>query len=266
MSVPLKNVIVWTDNAPHQYRCRQNFMKVATVAERHEGITLTHRLAVVDNFKGYHDSVGKDPAHLVRTLELAGIRSPTAFKVFENCFKRLQKTEDDTEWKELEDSQDERLKSKGVYGMDTRSVYFVVETADEQERLSQQYPGRILLCDRLFILDTHDKKAITHNGEAITTKLHEVKSVAGESPVTEPRVWPLKVANLPCDCKHCDIDPSNTSCKFAPWRKRRLLHIADNVQLPSAPSISSSASESSDDDSESSDDDEEEMMTIAQLK
>ena len=54
--------------------------------------------------------------------------------------------------------------------------------------------------------------------------------------------------------------------KFAPWRKRRLLHVADNVQLPSAQSTSSSACESSDDDSESSDDDKEEMMTIAQLK
>ena len=63
--VALTHVVVWTDNAPHQYRCRQNFMKVATVSERHDGIKLTHRLAVVDNFKGYHDAVGKDPAHLV---------------------------------------------------------------------------------------------------------------------------------------------------------------------------------------------------------
>ena len=46
--------------------------------------------------------------------------------------------------------------------MDTRSVYFVVETADEHERLAQQYPGRVLLCDRLFVLDTHDKKAMTY--------------------------------------------------------------------------------------------------------
>ena len=143
--------------------------------------------------------------------------------------------------------------------MDTRSVYFVVEKADEQERLSQQYLGRILLCDRLFILDTHDKKTITDNGETITKKLHEVKSVARESPMAEPRVWPLEVANLPCNCKYCNIDPNGTSCKFVPWQKRRLLHVEENVELPSAPSISSS-------DSNSSDDDNNEMMTIAQLK
>ena len=104
-------------------------------------------MAVVDNFKGYHDAVGKDPAHLVRTLELAGIRSPTAFKVFENCFQRLQKTDEDTEWRMLEANKDKRLKAKGVYDMDTRSVFFVVKTAEEQARLSRKYPGRILLCD-----------------------------------------------------------------------------------------------------------------------
>ena len=62
--VELRKVIVWTDNAPHQYRCRQNFIKVASCPERHPGIVIVHRLAVVDNFKGIHDAVGKDPAHL----------------------------------------------------------------------------------------------------------------------------------------------------------------------------------------------------------
>jgi len=78
----LRYLIIWTDNAPHQYRCRQNFIKVASVIERHPGIKLTHRLAVVDNFKGVHDAVGKDPAHLVRKLELVGKRSPTASTKF----------------------------------------------------------------------------------------------------------------------------------------------------------------------------------------
>ena len=102
MGVPLKHIIVWTDNAPHQYRWRQNFIKVASVEARHPGIKITHRLAVVDNFKGIHDAVGKDPAHLVRSLELMGTRSPTGCAVFENCCRLLQKTQDQIERKKYE--------------------------------------------------------------------------------------------------------------------------------------------------------------------
>ena len=58
--------------------------------------------SVPDNFKGNHDAVGKDPAHLVRSLELVGTRSPTAQKVFENCLKKLEKTQDATAWKKYE--------------------------------------------------------------------------------------------------------------------------------------------------------------------
>ena len=140
--------------------------------------------------------------------------------------------------------------------MDTSSVFFVVETTNEQEQLVQQYPGRVLLCDRLFVLDTHDKKAITYNGKAITTKLHEVKSVACEIPVREPRVWPLEIAGLPCNCRLCFNDPNNDDCKFAPWTKRRNLNIADNVALPAAENASSSDSEC---------DSDEESVTLQQL-
>ena len=104
LNVELKFIIVWTDNAPHQYCCRQNFIKIAFFDERHPGIKIIHRLAVVDNFKGFHDAVGKDPAHLVRTKELEGVRSPTGLAVFENCKELLKKTA--TKWKRYEESND----------------------------------------------------------------------------------------------------------------------------------------------------------------
>jgi len=194
LNVELKVIIVWTDNAPHQYRCRQNFIKIASFAERHPGIKIIHRLAVVDNFKGFHDAVGKDPAHLVRTKELEGVQSPTGIAVFENCKELLEKTE--TKWKRYEEANDPRLKDKGKYGMNSRKVFFVVETEEEYIRLSLLYPGRILLCDRSFIQDTHQDKAI--NG---TTQLHEIRStVDTSSNVSGPRNWPVKVSNLPCNC------------------------------------------------------------------
>ena len=59
--------------------------------------------------------------------------------------------------------------------MDTRTVWFVVETKDEQDRLSTEYPGHILLYDQTFVLDTHSGKAVEN-----TKKMHEFSSVDTE--------------------------------------------------------------------------------------
>ena len=181
--VELKYVNMWTDNCPNQYRCRQHFIQIASGEERHPGITITHRLAVVDNFKGVHDGCGKGPAHKVRELELCSspIQSKNAKQVFINCFTHLQKTEKDTKWKEYEETHDPKLRGKGRFGVDTLTVWFVVATQDDVDRLSVEYPGRILLCDRSFTLDTYKGKAI--NG---TTQLHEVRSTDTTIPTSHP--------------------------------------------------------------------------------
>ena len=59
--------------------------------------------------------------------------------------------------------------------MDSRTVWFVAETKEKQLELAVKYPGRILLCDRTFILDTYkyDQGAIKN-----TTQIHELRSVA----------------------------------------------------------------------------------------
>ena len=106
----LRHVVVWTDNAPNQCRCRQTFLRASSIAERYPGITITHRLAAVSNFKGVWDGFGKAAAHIVRRLELEGIRSPTACAVFKNCMEHLEKS---TKWAEYESNGDAKLKGKG---------------------------------------------------------------------------------------------------------------------------------------------------------
>jgi hypothetical protein len=189
---------------------------------RHRGIKMSHRLAVVDNFKGIHDAVGKDPAHLVRGLELMGIRSANAYQVFINCSRCLQRTEDETKWKEYVRNRDYRLVQKGRFGINTRTCWFVVETQEDFDRLSVLHPNRVLLVDRSYIQDTQGEKAIDG-----TTLLHEVTSWAEEEPTTMPRVWPAFVANLPCNC---DYNPTNTQCPFSPWRKARIIHVTEGLK------------------------------------
>jgi len=232
--ITLRQVIIWTDNAPHQYRCRQTFIQVASVEAHFPGIKITHRLAVVDNFKGNHDAVGKDPSRKVKELELQGTRSPNAWMVFLNCDKHLATT--DTHWRKYEREGDARLKHKGHYGMDSRTVWYVVENEEDRVRRVADQPdlaGRILVCDRTFIQDTVGGKCIKD-----TTQLHEVRSVATSVPPTKEgiiqtflpvaknrkterpeiigliRDWGVVVCDLPCNCKECIKDPDTLLCPY----------------------------------------------------
>jgi hypothetical protein len=52
--------IVWTDNCPTQYKCRQHFVNVAKASSLHNNKTsITHKFAVKYRFKGSWDATGK---------------------------------------------------------------------------------------------------------------------------------------------------------------------------------------------------------------
>ena len=57
---------------------------------------------------------------------------------------------------------------------------------------------------------------VNHSMVKRPTLLHEVTSWTKEEPTTMPRVWPAFVANLPCNCQHCDVNPTNTQCPLSP--------------------------------------------------
>jgi len=58
--VPIQQNIVWTDNCPNQYRCRQNFLSVAKAASyRNHTSIIVHKFAQKYRFKGPWDGTGK---------------------------------------------------------------------------------------------------------------------------------------------------------------------------------------------------------------
>ena len=225
---------MWTDNAPGQYCCRQNFLQVASFQERHKpnlrhtcGVSLTHRLAVPDNFKGNHDSVGKDSAIKVRMLEQMGIRSPTAFHVFCNMKYHLERSREKSDWLKWEREGDARIRKKGKYGMDSRTMFYVVENFDEFQKYRNEFPqhaSRIILCDRTKFPDTQGKKSIYGSHQ-----LHEVKSLLTAANIPEwpvdnnnPRELLVSISNLPCRCLRCADDSTQApTCKFVKWRCTR---------------------------------------------
>ena len=54
----LNKIIVWTDGAPNQYKCRQNFFWLTTVQNKFD-ISIVHRFGATAQFKGVHDKIGQ---------------------------------------------------------------------------------------------------------------------------------------------------------------------------------------------------------------
>jgi hypothetical protein len=54
----LNKIILWTDGAPNQYKCRQNFYWVSK-AYYLFGVHIVHRFGATAQFKGVHDKIGQ---------------------------------------------------------------------------------------------------------------------------------------------------------------------------------------------------------------
>ena len=61
----LRKVTLWTDGAPNQYKCRQNFYWVANALDKF-GLAIVHRFGATAQFKGVHDKIGQVAKWVVR--------------------------------------------------------------------------------------------------------------------------------------------------------------------------------------------------------
>ena len=89
---PIPTNIIWTDNCPTQYKCRQNFRNVATSSERiNNKIPLTganriHKFGAKYRFKGSWDAFGKHIKQQILLQELLYNRCANAW----DCYKILR--------------------------------------------------------------------------------------------------------------------------------------------------------------------------------
>ena len=77
----IPNNIVWTDQCGSQYKCRHNFLKVATSYHPH-GSRIIHKFAIKYNFKGSWDATSKIVRHFVLKSELKFIRIANAIDLY----------------------------------------------------------------------------------------------------------------------------------------------------------------------------------------
>jgi hypothetical protein len=186
--------IVWTDNCPNQYKCRQNFagiIKIETVL----GVLVVHCFAVKDNFKGVWDGAGKSAKNFLWRLEQEQTRSATAFECFVNAKNGDFEFDDRQKWKDYEEKSDPYLLQNKTFTYTRRIVGFVVDKEDEYAQMSEQYPGCIVYANRDQVPDF--KGAV--NG---TTKLSQVAFCKHSGNHNENEAF-LNIQDYPCRCVQC---------------------------------------------------------------
>jgi len=195
----LSFVILWTDNCPNQYKCKENFVGILKIEELF-GILVAHCFAIKDNFKGVWDGAGKVVKNYLWRLEQQNTRSATAFECFKNTKNEEFEFDDRETWRKHELAKDPYLLQRKTFTYTRRIIGYVVDNEAEYNTLSLHYPGSIVFADRREVLTL--TKAVPN-----TTKLHQVacclKTHGGNYGF-------LNLQQFPCRCTLC------RDCLFSP--------------------------------------------------
>ncbi len=139
----IKDAKIWTDNCGGQYKCNQNFFKIATSAERN-GVGLKHRFAQKYGFKGIWDAAGKVVKHEMRNEELVTRNGKHhRFANAWDCYFRLRpilkdltlKLRKKKPWAEWEREKSSKLLDKTPFKLTERYIGYVTEDPLEFQRL-----------------------------------------------------------------------------------------------------------------------------------
>jgi hypothetical protein len=218
---PIKHIRIWTDNCAGQYKCRYNFLKVATFPERVEGVIVSHRFAQKHDFKGVWDAAGKVFKQFMRQLELKNMcRFANAFDCFEKCRHALKTPKSAKPWDEYEKNSDVRILDKRPFMVNKRFFGYGTEDKDEFVRLRNRF-HHIVHTDRENIPSMPRIKG--------TLKLHSVvgflkpRTVEISGRTTDQ--WQLVLADMPCACLSCR-KMTEEACPFEHIKQERKVWVS----------------------------------------
>jgi hypothetical protein len=215
----IDEILLWTDNCAGQYKCNQNFWKIASFSEVFPGISIKHRFAQKYHFKGVWDGAGKVIKEFIRRAEISKeIRFDTAFKCFEELRISLKTIKSQPPWREYERDQDPRILNKTPFKVSRRFFGYGTEDRDVYTEKSSHYQHIVFT----------DRKVVPHMEPiAGTQKLH---SVAGDSDSKRPGEgvgndqFRLVVASMPCACLACR-GRSTQKCPYEHIRNEEVLWV-----------------------------------------
>ena len=209
----IKNNIVHTDNCPTQYKCRQNFYKVATFAE-HTGSRLIHKFGQKYGFKGSWDATGKLVKGQILKNELKFDRCANALDCYLKLNRDLYKDgtgETNKKWSLWEKNGDERIIQKTNLTTDRTFIGLGVEYRDQFTRLKEAGHDHIILTDRDSIPDMK-----------VVEGTHSIFQIQGDIDPISPKKWSIHTAILPCACPPCRSNPFDiNTCLYKESRKLR---------------------------------------------
>jgi hypothetical protein len=192
--LPLTRIILWTDGAPGQYMCRQNFAKVASFWLNHN-IKLVHRFAASSDFKGVHDSVGKEDRRWIsRNVVADKIVVPQAYDLF--CAVRDGRPEPVTKWNQSLT----KLAQKGTLAFDNYKYRFI--------NWEQALDHRADDDDDVFRADRLAKWGATSVEGCKSNREYRSGSQATSSD--------LRFRAQPCSCEHCRVEKYK-DCNYMDW-------------------------------------------------
>ena len=199
--------IVWTDNCPTQYKCRQNFWKVATSASRNKSI-IVHKFAQKYRFKGPWDATGKLVKQAIQNNELRFERCANAWDCYIKLGRDLSRdgqAERTRKLLEYEHNQDVRVLNNTPFTTSRTHIGFGTEEQDEYNTLKLIHRN-IVFTDRINIEDMN----VVQN----TLKISQVSGEVLPETTNPHEKWKLTTSLIPCSCPSCQIHPSCGACIY----------------------------------------------------
>jgi hypothetical protein len=191
---PFTRIILWTDGAPGQYMCRQNLAKVASFWHK-ESIELSHRFAATSDFKGVHDSVGKEDRRWISVNVTAdNIVVPQAYDLF--CAVRNGRPNPAANWGESP----AKLAKKGTLSFDNYVYRFINWEQTLDARAADD--DDVIVENRLKKWDATTVEGCKSN--------REYRSGSQASPSD------LRFRAQPCSCEYCRVGKYK-DCNYKAW-------------------------------------------------
>ena len=98
--------------------------------------------------------------------------------------------------------------------MNTHIVWFIAKTKEEWDQLLSGLHGKILICNRMFFLETKGSKSVEE-----MQQLHKVHSIVIVVSHAHPQKWSACTSKLPHKCVHYHANLDNNKCKYMDWQQ-----------------------------------------------
>ena len=210
--------IMYSDNCPAQYKCRQNLFMIVTSADNN-GSCQVHKFAQKFCFKGSWDATGKLIKSAILKNEMKHDRCANAYDCYLKLTRDITKNRQEDvnkNWLRWERNLDQKIQQKKVLKTNWTFIGLGTEHKEEYERLTSLGNQHIIYTDRESIPDM-----------APIVGTHSLYQLQGDSKKISDGLWNLYTTILPCSCPPYRFNPSNhATCEYTYDRDLKTIFVS----------------------------------------